>query len=251
VVLALARGMRQCKRGLRAGASGPWTADSRAYGGPRTANHGGGTTDFGPRTMDYGERSSDFGRDDDKPLARAVTDYATFAWLCDVFVDEGHRGRGEGKLLVKTAPEHPELCGLRLILLATRDADALYETYGGFRVVKTPERWTVRRDECAEPPCASWVWSSTAGVTGLTASSRRERPHNGLDRETSRPTRGSRFYLTAGTPRPAQSKGAKLLARSTETRPGASPTFLGSSSRDHPLFVDSSAGARGAMDGKH
>jgi hypothetical protein len=60
-----------------------------------------------------------------------------------------------GKLLVKTATEHPELCGLRLILLATRDAHALYETYGGFHVVKTPERWMVRRVEGGSPPCAS------------------------------------------------------------------------------------------------
>lgn len=114
------------------------------------------------RSRDMVERSIEhslaFGAylgDEQVGFARAVTDYATFAWLCDVFVDEGHRGRGVGKLLVKTATEHPELCGLRLILLATRDAHALYETYGGFHVVKTPERWMVRRVEGGSPPCAS------------------------------------------------------------------------------------------------
>jgi GNAT superfamily N-acetyltransferase len=105
--------------------------------------------------MEHSFTSWTYPGDEQADSACAVTDYATFAWLCDVFVDEGHRGRRVGKLLVKTATEDPELCGLRLILPATRDAHALYETYGGFRVVKTPERWTVRRDECAEPPCAS------------------------------------------------------------------------------------------------
>lgn len=105
--------------------------------------------------MEHSFTSWTYPGDEQADFARAVTDYATFAWLCDVFVDEGHRGRRVGKLLVKTATEHPELCGLRLILLATRDAHALYETYGGFRDVKTPGRWTVRRDEYAQLPCAS------------------------------------------------------------------------------------------------
>ncbi len=93
--------------------------------------------------------------DEQVGLARAVTDFSTFAWLCDVFVDRDHRGRGVGKLLVQAATEHPELCGLRLILLATRDAQALYETYGGFHALQTPERWMVRRAASGPPPCAS------------------------------------------------------------------------------------------------
>ena len=88
-------------------------------------------------------------------FARVVTDFSTFAWLCDVFVDTKHRRRGVGKLLVKAATEHPELCRLRLMLLATRDAQALYETYGGFHVLQTPERWMVRRSEPGAAPCAS------------------------------------------------------------------------------------------------
>ncbi len=114
------------------------------------------------RSRDVVERSIEhslaFGAylgDEQVGFARAVTDYATFAWLCDVFVDESHRGRGVGKLLVRSVTAHPELRGLRLMVLATRDAHGLYETYGGFDVVKTPERWMVRHVEGGSPPCAS------------------------------------------------------------------------------------------------
>ena len=60
---------------------------------------------------------------------RLVTDYATFAWLCDVFVLEPHRGQGLGKWLVETAVGHPDVAGLRF-LLATYDAHGLYEQFG-------------------------------------------------------------------------------------------------------------------------
>jgi threonine aldolase len=62
-------------------------------------------------------------------FTRLVTDYATFAWLCDVFVLEPHRGRGLGKWLVETAIGHPDVAGLRF-LLATYDAHGLYEQFG-------------------------------------------------------------------------------------------------------------------------
>jgi len=78
-------------------------------------------------------------------FARVVTDYATFAWLCDVFVMEAHRGRGLGKWLVEAAVSHPDLQGLGLFLLATRDAHELYRRYGGFEAVASPERWMVKR----------------------------------------------------------------------------------------------------------
>lgn len=73
--------------------------------------------------------------------ARVVTDYATFAWLCDVFIDPQHRGLGLSKWLVRTVVDHPQLAPLRRILLATRDAHELYRKYGGFRSLPTPERW--------------------------------------------------------------------------------------------------------------
>ena len=62
-------------------------------------------------------------------FSRLVTDYATFAWLCDVFVLEPHRGQGLGKWLVETAVSHPAVAGLRF-LLATYDAHGLYAQVG-------------------------------------------------------------------------------------------------------------------------
>jgi GNAT superfamily N-acetyltransferase len=79
-------------------------------------------------------------------FARVVTDYATFAWLCDVFVLESHRGRGLGKWLIESVVAHPALQTMRLFLLATRDAHELYRRYGGFETSPTPERWMVRRN---------------------------------------------------------------------------------------------------------
>ena len=63
-------------------------------------------------------------------FCRAVTDYATFAWLADVFVLEEYRGQKLGEWLVETALGHPELQGLRRWVLATRDAHGLYRKYG-------------------------------------------------------------------------------------------------------------------------
>lgn len=71
-------------------------------------------------------------------FARAITDGATFAYLADVYVLEEHRGKGLGKWLVETILAHPSLQGLRRILLATRDAHALYARFG-FKPLATPE----------------------------------------------------------------------------------------------------------------
>lgn len=77
-------------------------------------------------------------------FARVITDYATFAWLCDVFVLESHRGKGLGKWLVEAVVNHPDLQGIKRILLATRDAHELYRRYGGFEMLEAPERWMAR-----------------------------------------------------------------------------------------------------------
>ena len=77
-------------------------------------------------------------------FARVVTDYATFAWLCDVFILESQRGRGLGKWLVECVIGHPELRDLRLFILATRNAQELYRRYGGLESLQTPERWMAR-----------------------------------------------------------------------------------------------------------
>ena len=63
-------------------------------------------------------------------LTRVVTDHATFAYLCDVYVLEEHRGRGLGKLLIGTAMSHPALTGARRAMLGTRDAHGLYRQFG-------------------------------------------------------------------------------------------------------------------------
>lgn len=73
-------------------------------------------------------------------LARVVSDYTTFAWLCDVFIHEDHRGHGLGKWLMETVHAHPDLQGLRRWMLATRDAHGLYEQFG-WTVLDHPERW--------------------------------------------------------------------------------------------------------------
>jgi GNAT superfamily N-acetyltransferase len=73
-------------------------------------------------------------------LARIVSDYTTFAWLCDVFIHEDHRGHGLGKWLMETIHAHPDLQGLRRWMLATRDAHGLYQQYG-WKLLDNPENW--------------------------------------------------------------------------------------------------------------
>ena len=73
-------------------------------------------------------------------LARVVSDYTTFAWLCDVFIHEEYRGRGLSKWLMETIHSHPDLQGLRRWMLATRDAHGLYAQFG-WVPLDHPERW--------------------------------------------------------------------------------------------------------------
>jgi GNAT superfamily N-acetyltransferase len=73
-------------------------------------------------------------------LARVISDYATFAYLCDVFVLEEYRGHGLGIWLIGAVVDHPDLRGLRQFLLATRDAHGLYAKHG-FTPISAPEKW--------------------------------------------------------------------------------------------------------------
>ena len=73
-------------------------------------------------------------------FARVVTDYATFAWLADVFVVESARGQGLGKKLVPVILGHPDLQGLRRFMLGTREAHGLYARYG-FNPLEYVERF--------------------------------------------------------------------------------------------------------------
>ena len=63
-------------------------------------------------------------------LTRVITDHATFAYLCDVYVLEEHRGRGLGKFMMRTVMAHPALTGARRTMLGTRDAHGLYAQFG-------------------------------------------------------------------------------------------------------------------------
>ena len=63
-------------------------------------------------------------------FARVVTDYATFAWLADVYIEAGHRAQGLAKRLVAEVLEHPDLQGLRRWMLGTKDAHDLYRRFG-------------------------------------------------------------------------------------------------------------------------
>ena len=73
-------------------------------------------------------------------FARVVSDYATFAYLGDVYITEEFRGKGLSKWLMETIINHPDLQGLRRWILATRDAHELYEKFG-FTELKHPTRW--------------------------------------------------------------------------------------------------------------
>ena len=77
-------------------------------------------------------------------FARVVTDKATFAYLMDVFVLQGHRDQGVGKLLLKTVLQHPEL-QVKLFLLATEDAHEFYNRYG-FTELTNVHRYMEIRD---------------------------------------------------------------------------------------------------------
>jgi GNAT superfamily N-acetyltransferase len=78
-------------------------------------------------------------------FARVVSDRATFAWLCDVFVLPEFRGRGIARALLAVIDADPGLQGLRRWMLATADAHALYAGVG-YAVATQPERLMVRHD---------------------------------------------------------------------------------------------------------
>ena len=104
------------------------------------------------RSLEVVQRSIDnslpfgiFRGTDQVGFARVVTDYATFAWIADVFVLPEHRGRGLSTWLMEVILGHPHLQGFRRWVLSTRDAQLLYERFG-FRKLHRPERWMERPD---------------------------------------------------------------------------------------------------------
>lgn len=78
-------------------------------------------------------------------FARVVTDYATFAWICDVYVENEFRDRGLATWLIESVMKHSALQGLRRICLTTKDAHGLYSKHG-FEVTKTPASWMEIKD---------------------------------------------------------------------------------------------------------
>jgi GNAT superfamily N-acetyltransferase len=78
-------------------------------------------------------------------FARVVSDFATFAYIADVFILESHRGHGLGKWLMACIMQHPELQNLRRWSLVTRDAHELYRQFG-FQNLRAPECWMERHD---------------------------------------------------------------------------------------------------------
>lgn len=73
-------------------------------------------------------------------FARVITDYATFAYLADVFILESFRGQGLGQWLIEVILSHPELQGFRRWMLGTRDAHELYRRFG-FTELNSPQRF--------------------------------------------------------------------------------------------------------------
>ena len=71
-----------------------------------------------------------YGAEGQVGFARVISDRATFAYLCDVYIEDAHRGRGLSKALVAAVMAHPELQGLRRWMLVTVDAQKLYESFG-------------------------------------------------------------------------------------------------------------------------
>jgi len=75
--------------------------------------------------------------------ARVVTDHANFAWLCDVYVDRDHRGRGLGRMVVEAVNRDLDALGVRRTLLATGTAHGVYEPLG-FGPLPDPTMWMIR-----------------------------------------------------------------------------------------------------------
>ncbi len=78
-------------------------------------------------------------------FARIITDFASYAYLCDVFVLESHRGKGLSKWLMEVMIAHPDLKGLRRFCLMTRDAHGLYAQFG-FAPMADPSRYMEKVD---------------------------------------------------------------------------------------------------------
>jgi GNAT superfamily N-acetyltransferase len=95
------------------------------------------------RSIEHSLPFSAFDNEQQVGFARVITDYATFAYIADVFVLESHRGRGISKQLMQAITTHPQLQSLRRWHLVTRDAQGLYTQFG-FKPLDMPDRHMMR-----------------------------------------------------------------------------------------------------------
>ncbi len=86
---------------------------------------------------------------------RVISDKTSFAWVADVFVDESARGLGAAKRMMRYAQSHPEHQGFRRWVLATRDAQGLYETCG-FKLIPNPQNWMIYFPTDQHPTSRDW-----------------------------------------------------------------------------------------------
>jgi GNAT superfamily N-acetyltransferase len=83
--------------------------------------------------------------DEQVGFARVISDFATYAYLADVFIIPGERGQGLSKWLMQVIVDHPQLQGLRRFVLATKDAHTLYARFG-FTAYANPGRLMCRNN---------------------------------------------------------------------------------------------------------
>ena len=103
------------------------------------------------RSLDHSLCFSVFQRGQQVAFGRAITDHAVFAYIADVFVIPECRGAGIAKALIAAMLDHPELRGLQVMLLRTRDAQPLYAKFG-FQSLPRPDEMMARY---AIPHCVS------------------------------------------------------------------------------------------------
>lgn len=96
-------------------------------------------TDIVKRSIDNSLCFGIYRNEEQVGFARVISDYATFAYLGDVFILNGHRGQGLSKWLMEIIMSYPDLQGLRRFLLTTKDAHGLYAQFG-FTPYPQPER---------------------------------------------------------------------------------------------------------------
>ncbi|WP_069173332.1 GNAT family N-acetyltransferase [Streptomyces griseus] len=112
-----------------------WLSTDSYWASGRTREHQdraiAGSLNFGAYDLATGEQAA---------YARAVTDHATFAWLCDVYVDRAARGQGLGTRLVTAVRDHLAPLGVRRLVLATKDAHGVYAGTG-FAPLAEPDMW--------------------------------------------------------------------------------------------------------------